>query len=107
MSSPSLEIPLFDIDWTLLKGGPVGNKVHHQAFDFALQTIYGLPDKARDQLQNTNGMIDTQIIIEVLKLNHISEEEAKEKMPKALKTMADYFFDHADPGPWCQLDFAL
>lgn len=92
------KIPLFDVDWTLLKGGPVGNKIHHQAFDFALQTVYGLPDKARDKLQNTNGMIDTQIIIEVLKLNHISEEKSKEKIPQALTAMVDYFFQHVDEG---------
>lgn len=90
MSSP--KIPLFDIDWTLLKGG-ASSKIHHDAFDFALHTIYNQPT-ASQKGTLAQGMIDTQILIEVLKLHEVSEEEAKSKMPEALKTMANYFRKH-------------
>lgn len=94
MSSP--KIPLFDIDWTLLKGGE-NNKIHHDAFDFALHSVYNQPTASQSEVL-TQGKIDTQILIETLKLHGVSEEEAKAKMPEALKTMLNYFRDHANEG---------
>lgn len=91
------KLPLFDIDWTLLKGGPINNKIHGDAFDFALHTVYKQPDASRSQL-HAEGKIDTQILIEILKLHSVSEKTAKEKMPQALKAMVEYFFAHADQG---------
>lgn len=94
MSLP--KIPLFDIDWTLLKGG-VNNKLHHEAFNFTLHNIYNKSDAFFGDV-NAEGSIDTRILIEVLKLHGIPEEESKIKMPIATKTMADYFLEHANEG---------
>lgn len=94
MSSP--KIPLFDIDWTLLKGG-VNNKLHHDAFNFTLHNIYNKSDAFFSDV-NAEGSIDTRILIEVLKLHGIPEEETKIKIPIATKTMADYFLEHANEG---------
>ena len=94
MSSP--KIPLFDIDWTLLKGGE-SNKIHHDAFDFALHTVYNQPTASESEAM-AQGKIDTQILIEVIKLHGVSEEEAKLKMPQAVDAMTDYFRKHADEG---------
>ncbi len=95
MSSP--KIPLFDIDWTLLKGGETGNMIHHQAFDYVLHTVYNQPTASESEAM-AQGKIDTQILIEVLKLHGVSEEEAKLKMPQAIEAMTDYFRKHADKG---------
>lgn len=95
MSSP--KIPLFDIDWTLLKGGDIGNKIHHEAFDFALSTVYKEPTASQSE-GTGQGKIDTQIMIDTLKLHGVTEDMAKIKMPEALEAMKKYFFQHADEG---------
>src|SRR3989344_5815250 len=89
MSLPERKIPLFDIDWTLLRGG-ANNQIHHDAFDFTLHTVYGQPTARQDEVM-VQGKIDTQILMEVLKLHEISEEETKKKLPEALDSMASYF----------------
>lgn len=91
------KIPLFDIDWTLLRGGEVGSKIHHEASDFALHTVYNQPAASFKDVAG-EGRIDTQILIQILELHGISEEEAKAKMPQAMAAMARYFRDHADQG---------
>lgn len=96
MSFIKSKIPLFDIDWTLLKGG-ANNNIHHDAFDFALHTVYNQPTASESEAM-AQGKIDTQILIEVLKLHGVSEEEAKSKMPEATKAMKDYFYAHAEEG---------
>lgn len=92
------KIPLFDIDWTLLKGGE-SNKIHHDAFDFALHTAYNKPKASYKDFMG-EGRIDTQILIGVMKIHGVSEEEAKKKMPQALEAMKEYFFEHADEGTY-------
>ena len=89
-------IPLFDIDWTLLKGG-ISNKIHHDAFDFALHTVYNQPTASQNQAMG-QGKIDTQILIDTLKLHGATEQEDKSKMPQALEAMKQYFFKNADKG---------
>lgn len=95
MSLP--KIPLFDIDWTLLRGSSEGNQVHNEAFDFALHTVFSLPDASKNEI-SAEGSIDTKILIDVSKLHGVSEEKAKSIMPEALKAMTDYFMKHAGEG---------
>lgn len=95
---PYPKIPLFDIDWTLLKGG-ASNKIHGDAFDFAFHTVFVQPTAFKSEIV-TDGKIDTQIIFEVLKLHGVSEEEAKAKMSEALKAMEEYFIQHVDEGTY-------
>lgn len=97
MSSP--KIPLFDIDWTLLKGGDIGNKIHHDAFDFALHTVYNQPTASQSE-GTGQGKIDTQIMIDTLKLHGVTEDVAKIKMPEALEAMRQYFTAHANEGTY-------
>lgn len=99
MSSLEFKIPLFDVDWTLLRGGEIGNMIHRQAFDYALHTVYNQPTAFQKEA-TAQGKIDTQILVEVLKLHGVSEEEAKNKMPEALKAMKEYFYAHADEGTY-------
>lgn len=97
MPSSEYKIPLFDIDWTLLRGSNEGNQVHNEAFDFALHTVFNLPNASKKEI-NSEGSIDTKILIDVSKLHGVSEEKAKSIMPHALKVMTDYFLQHADEG---------
>src|SRR5438309_4254918 len=85
-----MKIPLFDIDWTLLKGG---NKVHNDAFDYVFKTIYNCPEASVNDLSR-DGMIDNQIIVEVLKLYGIDAHTVKEKIAQAVEVMAEYFLQH-------------
>lgn len=93
----SLKIPLFDIDWTLLKGEEINKKVHRDANDFALHTVYHQKDASwRDVF--SEGSIDTKILIDILRKHGVSEKEAKNKMPEAIEVMTQYFLKHADEG---------
>lgn len=97
MSLPKIKIPLFDIDWTLLRGSSEGNQVHNEAFDFALHTVFNLPNASKKEI-NSEGSIDTKILMDVSRLHGVSEEKAKSIMPQALKAMTDYFLEHANEG---------
>jgi len=94
-----VKIPLFDIDGTLLEGI---NKPHLDAFDYALHTVYKQPTASVSEL-NFHGMIDTQILIEILKIHGISEKEAKRKMDEATQTMVSYFENHKESGEFILL----
>lgn len=96
MSSP--KIPLFDIDWTLLRGDAVNKKAHQDAFDFALHTVYNLPDNVSQRDYVSEGKIDSQILMEIAIIHGFSEEKARDKVNNALKTMAGYFMKHAGEG---------
>lgn len=89
-----MKIPLFDLDGTLLKSG---NTTHSVAFHVACQTVYGV-DVSATYLE-MQGMIDTQILIQLLKLHGIDEEQTKAKMPQAIDVMADYFQKHKHESP--------
>lgn len=89
-----MKIPLFDIDWTLLEGG---NKTHNDAFDYAFRTVYRMPEASKDEIK-TDGMIDTQIVIEILKLHNVPEEKAKKEVDKAMRAMEEYYTEHEDEG---------
>lgn len=94
MSSPEFKIPLFDIDWTLLEKDKKRN-IHDEAFYFAFKKIYGLE---LNQKVSEEGWIDTQIIFDTVTHHGISEGEAKDKIPRALTAMVDYFMKHASEG---------
>jgi phosphoglycolate phosphatase len=89
-----MKIPLFDIDWTLIEGG---NKAHSNAFDYAFDKVYNLPEVTRQEIK-ADGMIDNQIIIEVLKLHGLSEEQIKEKIKPAVRAMEEYYHQHGHEG---------
>lgn len=89
-----MKIPLFDIDKTLIEGG---NQPHSESFDYALRTVYKLPDASKKEIK-TDGMIDTQILLEVLKLHGVSEDEAMQKIPDAMRAMEVYYSQHQNEG---------
>ena len=84
-----MKIPLFDIDGTLFK---TANPVHKNAFAYAFNKVYGVDAKQTEI--RPEGMVDNQIIIEVLKLHGLSETEIKKKIKQATKTMTRYFEEH-------------
>lgn len=85
-----MKIPLFDIDWTLIGKDNIRN-IHDEAFTIAFDKVYGLK---LDQKVFQEGWIDNQIIIETVKKHGKSDEEAKAKLPEAIKLMAEYFTTH-------------
>lgn len=92
-----MKIPLFDLDNTLTVGGSK-NGIHRQAYDYALHTIYHLPNASYSEIV-IDGMIDSQILIEVAIKHGYVENEALEKLPQAIQAMIDYFFKHKDEHP--------
>lgn len=80
-----MKIPLFDIDGTLFK---TANPVHFDAFTYAFKTVYGINANQREI--SPEGMLDNQIIIDVLKLHGLTEEKVKEKLKKATLAMSEY-----------------
>jgi len=91
----TVKIPLFDLDDTLLRGG---NKPHNDAFDFIFKKVYQINAPIKEI--KSEGMIDSQIIIEILKLHNVSPTKAKEKLPQAFKEMGDYFLKHIAQGEY-------
>ena len=88
-----MNIPLFDIDWTLLKGG---NMAHNESFSHAFRTVYNV-EGSLDQVEY-HGMTDRQVLIAVLELYGISREETLLKMPQTRQAMVDYFEAHKSEG---------
>lgn len=93
MSLPNYKIPLFDVDGTLVHSSTLIN-IHDEAFDYALHTVYNLPD-ATVKNQSLSGKIDSQILIEISQIYGASEKEAKEKVQDAMTATLDYFMKHA------------
>ncbi len=94
MLLPKYRIPLFDIDGTLLKSNTPTN-LHDEAFDFALATVYKLPN-ATVKPHILSGKIDSQILIEISQIYGASEKEAKEKVQDAMTATLDYFMKHVE-----------
>lgn len=93
-----MRVPLFDIDWTLLKGG---NVAHAEAFAYAFRGVYGV--RAGIEEVEHHGMTDQQLILEVLKLHGIIPDVAAKWLPQAQGTMLAYFNDHHGDGDYVPL----
>ncbi len=87
-----MRIPLFDIDWTLLKGG---NKASDGAFAQTLFEAYKVPkDVTAESMKNSHGKIDNQILTEIAVVNGIAEEQVLRDLPDLRDAMEKYFFEH-------------
>lgn len=86
-------IPLFDIDWTLLVGK---NQVHVDAFTHMFTTVYNESTAAISDI-TPHGMIDSQIIVEVMKVHGWVEEDIRQKLPEAFNAINSYYIKNADP----------
>ncbi len=95
-----MKIPLFDIDGVIIS--KTTNKPHSEAFNHIFRSIYN--KNASLSEVNTDGKIDNQIIIEVLKLHGLSTEAVKKKLKKATREMANYFYSHEHKGQYIALN---
>lgn len=86
-----MKIPLFDNDGTLLKGGS-GNSIHNDSFVFAFKSVYNVDANSHEIL--TDGMLDNEIIVEIVKKHGVPEEKALAKLPQAIEAMNEYFHQH-------------
>lgn len=93
MASLKSRIPLFDIDWTLLVGK---NQVHLDAFTHMFTTVYNEPTAAISDI-TPHGMIDSQIIVEVMKVHGWVEGDIRQKLPEAFNAINSYYIKNADP----------
>lgn len=84
-----MKIPLFDIDWTLLKGG---NKPADDSFGYAIKSVFGIDASISEIIPH--GKIDSQIILELLSLHGIDPEEAKPKLDEVYREKMAYFLQH-------------
>lgn len=98
-----MEIPLFDIDLTLCRL-KAGRNVAMDAFDFAFKEVYGVNASQTEIV--THGMIDPQIMVEVLRLHNFRSEQIEEKMEVAMGVMVDYFMAHQGEGEYEALPYA-
>lgn len=84
-------IPLFDIDWTLLVGK---NQAHLDAFRYMFTKVFNQPTASLSDIHPA-GMIDSQIIVEILKMHGIAEEISKNKLHEAFFVMNQYYKENA------------
>ncbi len=88
--SRGVKFPLIDIDKTLILGK---NSSHFGAFNYAFKTVFGLPNASINQII-PDGMIDRQIISEVVRSNGFPVKEIPQRMPAAVDAMLTYFRIH-------------
>lgn len=84
------KLPLFDIDGTLLKGG---NALHHKAFTIAFQEVFQIAPVT--ETIEVAGMLDRQIIIELLKLYNYPCSNIEDKLNRMFAIMGDYFIENS------------
>lgn len=94
-----MKIPLFDIDGTLFK---TANPIHYDAFTNAFKNVYKVFDANQKEI-SPEGMLDNQIIIDVLKLHGFSEEKIKEKLKTATMEMSKYVSNNLKEGSFSPL----
>ncbi|MGI8419510.1 MAG: HAD hydrolase-like protein, partial [Candidatus Levyibacteriota bacterium] len=68
--------------------------------------VYNQPIASIMELEY-HGMVDTEILIEVLKLHGVSEGEAKSKITQAIAAMVHYYEAHKETGKHIVLDGAV
>lgn len=76
---------LFDVDWTLLKGGI---SAHHDAFAHAFHAVYG-QDVSLDGIAAA-GRTDTWLLAEPLRRAGVPDREIWSRMPEAFAVMGEY-----------------
>lgn len=87
-----MKIPLFDLDETLIKKS---NYVHRQSFVFAIKKVFDIdiPDVGQ-YLSQMHGMIDSQILIELLLAHGIPKDQSIKMLPELFLQMENYFNEH-------------
>lgn len=80
-----MKIPLFDIDGTLVK---TESQINQNAFHHAVKKVYGV-DAYHHEI-NPEGMVDNQILVEILKLHGLTENQVKEKINEEILAVTDY-----------------
>jgi len=80
-----MNLVLFDIDYTILKGV----KVHGDAFDYAFKKVYGA-DISHKAI-NCQGMVDTEIIYKVLRLAGLNDSEIKLRFEECVSVICEYY----------------
>lgn len=82
-----MKTPIFDLDWTLIKGG---NKAHLESFTYSIEKIFNI--KTSLEKIDIQGKIDSQILLELLVCKNISFFEAKKKSSFINKRDGKIFF---------------
>lgn len=80
-----MKIPLFDLDGTLIKSN---HNFKLNRFSFAIEKVFGI--KADLNRLITQGMIDSQILIELLSLYNIPKEKSEEKLQEMFFAMEEF-----------------
>lgn len=101
-----MRIPLFDIDWTLIPGGYEHDRPHWEAYDVAFRDIYHVPIATIHDI-TPHGMVDIQIVVEILRRHGHPEEQTKSQMQQAVVAMETYFQAHIGEGNYMPLAGAV
>lgn len=80
-----MKIPLFDIDGTLVKSG---SDINRDAFHYAVKKAYGI--EAYHTEIDPEGMVDNQIVVEVLKLHGLTENEILANLPQEIEAVVEF-----------------
>ncbi len=80
-----MKIPLFDIDGTLVK---TGSGINRNAFHYGVKKTYGI-DAYHSEI-DPEGMVDNQIVVEVLKLHGLTKEQILEKLPQEIEAVVEF-----------------
>lgn len=84
-----MKIPLFDLDGTLIKSK---HELKLNRFAFATEKVFGI--KADLNRLMTHGMIDSQILIELLALYGVPKEKSQEKLQEMFSAMEEFLIQY-------------
>ncbi len=97
-----MKIPLFDLDGTLIKSD---HDFKLNRFSFAIEKIFGI--KVDLNRLVTHGMIDSQILIELLALHNVPKEKSEEKLQEMFFVMEEFLNQNEDKMFYKPLDGAF
>ena len=84
-----MELILFDVDGTLIKG----SRVHYESFLFAMNKVFGIND---DKLGTPPGSTDKFDILEIGKRNGVEKSEIENNLKKIYNFMIKYFEENVN-----------
>ncbi len=98
----TMKIPLFDLDGTLIKSD---HDFKLNRFSFAIKKVFKIDVDLG--LLVTHGMIDSQILIELLALYDIPKEKSEEKLQEMFFVMEEFLNQNEDKMFYKPLDGAF
>lgn len=89
MKKLNYNIPLFDIDWTLIRGG---SQVHKKSYIYALNKLFSI--NINIEKLNTEGMVDSEILYRLAIGGGLDKNKVICKLPELIELMDEHYLSN-------------